>query len=97
MESLPLNDYTQPIYIIINPNHSLGPMVATWDDPLGYRDPVEAVSELGQMRKEFGTHLVLCRVVPVREPVAGRSELKRFNDDNWVEEFPYPLVEEYLK
>ena len=27
-----------------------------------YTDPVEAVSELGQMRKEFGSHLKLYRV-----------------------------------
>ena len=86
----------KPIYIIGNPNHHLGFMVASSDDPLGYTDPVEAVSELGQMRKEFGSHLKLYRVAPVSGPVAQKTHLETHNADCEVEDFDYGLVEEYL-
>jgi len=52
-------------YIIGNPLHRLGFMVASPDDPLGYYDPVEALTDLGQMRQDHGRHLKLYRVVPV--------------------------------
>jgi hypothetical protein len=84
------------IYIIGNPNHRLGFMVASPDDPLGYHDPAEALSELGQMRQDFGRHLKLYRVVPVKGPVAHRADLKKHNEDCDIENFDYSLVEEYL-
>ena len=87
---------SEKIFIPINPKHPLGPMVATFDDPMGYRDPVEAISELGQLRKEAGKHVLLCEVVPVVGPVADRDKLKQFNEENWVEDFSYDLVGEYL-
>ena len=37
-----------PIYLIGNPVHRLGFMVVSPDDPLGFENPVEAVSELGR-------------------------------------------------
>ena len=86
----------KPIYLIGNPNHHLGFMVASPDDPLGYTDPVEAVSELGQMRKEFGSHLKLYRVVPVSGPVAQKTHLETHNADCEAEDFDYGLVAEYL-
>ena len=51
----------KPIFIIGNPNHRLGFMVTSPDDPLGYMDPAEAVSDLGQMRQDYGSHLKLYR------------------------------------
>jgi hypothetical protein len=84
------------IYIIGNPNHQLGFMVASPDDPLGYDDPAEALSQLGQMRQDFGTHLKLYRVVPVKEPVTHRADLEKHNEDCDVENFDYSLVAEYL-
>ena len=53
-----------PIYLIANPLHPLGLMVAT-EDPLGFTDGPAALSELGQMRKEKGNHLKLYCVIPV--------------------------------
>ena len=64
-----------PIYLIGNPVHRLGFMVASPDDPLGFENPAEAVSELGQMRKDAGSHLKLYRVVPVEEPIVTRAEI----------------------
>ena len=87
---------SKPIYIPVNPEHPLGPMVASYDDPMGYRDPVEAVSELGQLRKEAGEHILLFELVRVEVPVAGRQKLERFNEENDIDDFPYDLVEEYL-
>ncbi len=96
MRSVGINENEAPVYIIINPRHPLGPMVVGQDDPVGFRDPVEAVSELGVLRQRFGGHLILCRAVPVEEPVAGRDRLEQFNEEAEVEQFPYKLVEEYL-
>ena len=90
------SDAHKPVYVIGNPKHHLGFMVASPDDPLGYTDPVEAVSELGQMRKEFGSHLKIYRVAPVNGPVTQKTHLETHNADCEVEDFDYGLVEEYL-
>ena len=84
------------IYLIGNPVHRLGFMVASPDDPLGFENPAEAVSELGQMRKDSGSHLKLYRVEPVEEPIATRTNLEQYNAENEVEDFAFPLVEEYV-
>ena len=86
----------KPIYIIGNPEHYLGFMVASPDDPLGFEDPAEAVSELGQMRTSAGRHLKLYRVTPVEGPVVARTDLERCNEEADVEDFDFTLVEEYL-
>lgn len=87
----------RPIYIIGNPHHRLGFMVASPDDPLGYKDPVAALSDLGQMRQEHGTHLKLYQVAVVKGLVVMKTELEHHNADCEVEEFDYSLVEEYLQ
>lgn len=74
----------KPIYIIGNPDHHLGFMVASPDDPLGFEDPAEAVSDLGQMRKDRGKHLRLYRVIPVEGPVVTLTELGRCNEEAGV-------------
>ena len=84
------------IYIIGNPHHPLGFMVVSPDDPLGYRDPTEVLSVLGQMRQDSGGHLKLYRVVPVSGPVAERTNLEKHIADCDVEDFDYSLVEEFL-
>ena len=86
----------KPIYLIGNPTHHLGFMVASSDDPLGFTDKAEAVSELGQMRKEFGSHLKLYRVHPVSGPVIEKPRVQAHNADLDLEDFDYSLVEEYL-
>jgi hypothetical protein len=85
------------IYLIGNPDHPFGFMVASPDEPLGLKDPAEAVSELGQMRKGVGSHLKLYRVIQVENPVVSRAELERYNDDAGVEDFSFQLVEEYVE
>ena len=87
----------KPIFLIVNPRHHLGFMVASPDDPLGYDNPVEALSDLGQMRKDFGSHLKLYRVVPVNGPVAHKVALETHNDDLQIDDFDYSLVGDYVK
>ena len=85
------------IYIIGNPVHWLGFMVVSSDDPLGYENPIEAVSELGQMRKSAGNHLKLYRAVPVEGPIITKAELEHYNAENEIEDFTFSLVDEYVK
>jgi hypothetical protein len=87
----------RPIYIIGNPHHRLGFMVASPDDPLGYKDPVAALSDLGQMRKDHGIHLKLYQVEASQGPVAIKGDLEHHNTNCEVEDFDYSLVEEYLQ
>ncbi len=87
----------EPIYIIGNPSHSLGFMVASPDDPLGYKNPIAALSDLGQMRKDYGKHLELYRVLPVEGPVAFKAQLEQCITDCEVDDFNYQLVGEYLR
>jgi hypothetical protein len=90
------SEKSQTIYIIGNPEHRLGFMVASPDDPLGYEDPVEAVSLLGRMRQDACMHLKLYRVEPVNGLVARRAPLEAYNADSGIEDFDYAVVEEYL-
>jgi len=85
------------VYIIGNPQHRLGFMVASPDDPLGYKESAAALSDLGQMRKDYGTHLKLYRVQPVNSPVAHTKDLEQYNKDCWIDDFDYYLVNEYLE
>ena len=86
----------QSLYIIGNPVHPLGFMVAASDDPKGYHNPAEALSELGWMRKNYGNHLKLYSAVPVEGPVTDKSGLEKFNADCEIEDFDYALISEYL-
>ncbi|WP_419656014.1 uncharacterized protein Dvar_51220 [Desulfosarcina variabilis str. Montpellier] len=84
------------IYVIANPIHPLGFTVVSYDDPIGFDDPAEAISELGQLRKEFGGHLRLYRVEPVVGPLITPAELERFNSDCDVEDFDHDQVKDHL-
>ena len=95
-EGIAANENPECIYLIGNPVHHLGFMVASPDDPLGFKNPAEAVSELGQMRGSAGDHLKLYRVVPVENPVVTRSELEQYNAENEIEDSGFALVIEYV-
>jgi hypothetical protein len=71
-------------------------MVASPDDPLGYINPAAALSDLGQMRKDYGSHLKLYLAEPVNGPVACTKDLEQYNKECEVEDFDYLLVNEYL-
>ncbi len=69
IDSISDSEDSGSIYLIGNPEHRLGFIVATSDDPLGYNEPAEAVSELAQMRMDHGRHLKPYRGMPETEPV----------------------------
>ena len=87
---------SEPLFIIGNPDHRLGFMVASPDDPLGYTDSAEAVLGLGQIRQDYGSHLKLYRVIPVDGPVVRKIDLERQNAEAEVENFDYSLIEKYI-
>jgi len=66
------------------------------DDPLGYVNAAEAVSDLGTMRKDFGNHLKLYRVLPVSAPIVKREDIEKHNAESDIEDFEETLVEEYI-
>jgi hypothetical protein len=84
------------VYLICNPNHPLGFMVTSPDDPLGYDNPAEAVCDLGQMRKDHGKHLKLYRAIPVAGSVVRKSAVEVVNQINWVDDFDFTLVDKYV-
>jgi len=91
-----LNESDESMYIIGNPHHRLGFMVASHDDPLGYKEPAAVLSDLGQMRQDYGSHLKLYRVEPVNGAVAHTKDLEQYIEDCWVDDFDFCLVNEYL-
>ena len=89
-------EHVNPLFIIGNPEHRLGFMVTSPDDPLGYTNHAEAVSDLGTMRKDFGNHLKLYQVLPVSGPVVQKADLEKQNAEYEIEDFDETLVEEYI-
>ena len=87
----------KPIYVIGNPHHPLGFMVTSPDDPIGYQDPVEAVSDLGILRKDRGSHLGLYCLLPVAGSMASRQQVFLYNQSCGIEDFDYDLVKEHLE
>jgi len=63
---------------------------------LGFEDPAEAVSELGQMRNQAGSHLKLYRVILVEGPLVTRTDLERCNEEAGVEDFDFTRIKEYI-
>ncbi|MBW1666967.1 MAG: hypothetical protein JRJ66_02720 [Deltaproteobacteria bacterium] len=84
------------IYIICNPTHHLGFMVASPDDPVGFHDPLEALALLETMRQDFGSHLKLYKAVAVEGPVVTKNELEQYYKENEIEDQAYSLIEEYV-
>ena len=92
------NDHKdKPIYIIANPCHSLGFLVISPTEPIGYTDPAKALSVLERMRKEHGDHIKLYRAEVVKGPVIFKKDLEKYNADLMINDFEYSLVSEYLK
>jgi len=87
----------KPIYIIANPCHSLGFLVISPTEPVGYTYPVNALSILKRMRKEHGDHIRLYRAEIVKGPVMLRKDLEKYNADLVINNFKYSLVSEYLE
>ena len=89
---------TGPIYIIANPWHSLGFLVISHDEPLGYDNLSKALFDLEKMRKGKGDSANLYKLEEITRPVIKRTELERYNAGHGEGEkdFDYSLVQEYL-
>ncbi len=85
------------IFIIANPCHSLGFLVISPTEPIGFTDPAKALSVLEQMRKEHGNHIKLYRAEIVKGPVMLRKDLEKHNANLVINDFEYSLVSEYLE
>jgi hypothetical protein len=90
------NEKIKATYIIGNPSHHLGFMVASPDDPIGYNDPAEAISVLEQMRNDFGRHLKIYQVIPVQGPIATLLEVEKYCQENEINDFNPSLIKEYF-
>ena len=53
------------------------------------------MSEIGQLRKAYGRHLKLYRLIPVTETVVKKEDVEKYNSKNEVEDFDYSLIKEY--
>ena len=91
------NDKDKPIYIIANPCHSLGFLVISPTEPIGFTDPAKVLSILERMRKEHGDHIKLYRAEVVKGPVMLRKDLEKYNANLVIDYFEYSLVSEYLE
>ena len=83
-------------YAALANTNSVSKINVSPDDPLAYKKPAAALSDLGQMRKDYGPHLKLYQVLPVNRPVMQANELEAYNEECEVEDFDYSLVSEYL-
>ena len=91
------NSNDKPIYIIANPCHSLGFLVISPTEPIGFTDPAKALSVFEQMRKEHGDHIKLYRAEIEKGPVMLRKDLEKYNSDLVIDDFEYSLISEYLE
>ena len=86
----------ESIYIIANPSHSLGFLVMTDTEPIGFNNPLNALTTLAQLRKELGVHIKLYRVEPVTGPVVTGTAIEQFNSDQGITNCDYSLIGEYI-
>ena len=67
------------------------------DDPMGYRNRVEAVSDLGQLRQDHGPHLKLYRLTEARGALVTWRQLADHNQDCGIDDFDEEQIQEFLK
>lgn len=85
------------VFIIANPYHHLGFLVTTLMEPVGFTDPLKALSALEKMRREQGCTFWLYRVDIVKGPITEKVALEKYNADHGEKDFKYDLIAEYLK
>ena len=89
-----LKDTGEDVFIIANPDHSLGFLVIAHTEPVGHTDPAEALYALQQIRQEMGMQIGLYRVEAVEDAVITPPELSKYLKDNNIVDFdPLKVVE----
>lgn len=84
------------IYVIGNPEHSLGFLVLSPLEPVGYRNTLEALSDLEWVRKRDGVHIKLYRVQEVRRRLVTKNEMKRFVEETNPRIFDFVIMKDYV-
>ena len=84
------------LYVIGNPEHALGFLVLSPDEPVGYRDPLKALSDLERIRKREGCHIKLYRVEEVRRRLVTKNEMKSFVKETDPRIFDFVIVDDYV-
>jgi|GEM_PF-1354527 len=84
------------IYVIGNPEHALGFLVLSPLEPVGYRDPLKALSDLERVRKREGRHIKLYRVEEVKRRLVTKNEMKRFVEETEPRIFNFVIMDDYV-
>ncbi len=66
-------------------------------EPIGFDDPVKALSMLERLRKQDGDHLKLYHAIPVGQQLLLKSEQEEYNQRQGFSDFDYSLIREYLR
>ena len=87
----------EKIFIIANPNHSLGFLVIAHNEPVGYSNPFEVLHVLQKVRQEMGNHIGLYQVVPVKDLIVNRSEMLDYLNKNQIQNLDLSIITEFVK
>ena len=85
------------VYVMANSDQMIGFLVIGPCEPLGYADPLAALSILERMRKALGTHIKLYLLALVKWTIVSREEMEKYNVDHSVSDFEYSMVSEFLR
>ena len=91
-----LNNADEDVFIIANPDHSLGFLVIAHTEPVGYTDPAKALCALQQIRQEMGKQICLYRVEAVEGAIINQSEILKYLKSNDISDFDHSMVVEFI-
>ena len=84
------------IYVIGNPEHALGFLVLSPGEPVGYKNPLEALSDLERIRKREGCHIKLYRVEEVRRRLVTKNEMELYVKETDPRIFDFVIMDDYV-
>ncbi|MBF0231768.1 MAG: hypothetical protein HQK65_01845 [Desulfamplus sp.] len=87
----------EEIFIIANPVHSLGFLVVGHHEPVGHRDPVEALYYLEKKRKEMGCHIGLYQATPVKDMTVKKFSIEEYAKRKGNQNMKYELISEFVE
>jgi len=96
LDAQQLKDTGEDVFIIANPNHSLGFLVIAHTEPVGYTDPAKALCALQQIRQEMGKQIGLYRVETIEWAIINQLELLKYLKTNGITDFDPSMVTEFI-
>ena len=94
---LSTSNNTDEIYLIGNPKHSLGFLVVGHHEPVGYRNPVEALYYLEKKRREMGNHINLYKATQVKELAVKKDRMEEYVKQKGDKNIRYKLISEFVE